>query len=315
MNRWVALAATCLLLACGRDRAPAVASIDLPAPVPAPDATAAAPAMRPVPPPLPALGADDRPAPPSADEMLAAAARWSAPLAPQLDALRARADAGDMEAAAFLGRRLRACADALRSDTPAALEREHAGALADRSRRGDVPAKTREHMERRLEDQLARHADCSAVGADAIATGLDWLEKAGRAGDADARMAFAADALDYPDRGALIADIETAGRRGALARAWIEQGVVEGDESALAQMVASLATGDGPFPRDPARHRAYAYAQQLVQSRRTGQFEALWRDGPARYGETTPAEWDEATRRGRDLFRTAFAAKPAWRQR
>jgi hypothetical protein len=237
---------------------------------------------------------------------------WQQPLASLHAELRALASAGDMQAAHVLGARSAHCVQVLRKEAPEELTRRYEDDLEHLA--GRSPASTdvrRRNAERRLREGLDRYQDCLVVGLARAHEGVDWLERAGLAGNDAARVDFAAHALaEYETRGALIADIEEASRRRQLARVWLEQGVRDGNEHALRRVTDSLAGGDGLYVRDEASFQAHAYALQLVQGRRAGTFQLLWRDGPARYGPLTEAQWAEATARGREIFSESFEHMP-----
>ncbi|NZA25659.1 hypothetical protein H0E84_04630 [Luteimonas sp. SJ-92] len=244
---------------------------------------------------------------------------WRDPLPEVLDALQDAAATGDTEAGYILGVRSAGCRTILRRDTPESLIHEYRrkviylGAGDSRQERENWERQYRENRERDLQKKLREYEDCAVVGQERVSAGADWLESAGRAGNASAQLSFITHALEeYATRGALIADVEEARRRQKLAREWLEQLVHDGNEQALDRYVEALDGRYSLYPRDERASMAHAYALELVRSRRAGDFDRLWREGPERYGSPTPAEWDEISSRGREIYLEHFQHAPVW---
>ncbi|MEZ0472673.1 hypothetical protein [Luteimonas salinilitoris] len=276
------------------------ADTDTPAPPPAPPAHA---------PEQPTHGRQPAPAGEAPSQRLR---WWRNPLPEVFDALQEAAAAGDMDGAYILGVRSAQCRTVLRRDSPESLIHEY----RDRKILYSGPGDSRPHRENRekeLQEKLSQYEDCAVLGQERASAGADWLERAGRSGEASARLAFVTHALEeYATRGALIADIEEAGRRQKLAREWLEQLVQDGNEQALHYYVDALDGRYALYARDEPASMAHAYALDLVRSRRVGDFDQLWRQGPERYGNRTPAEWDEITSHGREIYREHFEHTPLW---
>lgn len=252
---------------------------------------------------------------------------WMAPPAEVVAGLLPRAEAGDDEAAYILGSRLTGCARTLAGPGPRQRQRDYERELEEDDP-GNLPADLlqarREATTRRHEDALRRYEECAAVDDAHLAAGVAWLERAGRKGHAGARLAYATSALsDFESRGKLIANLEEARRRRPLARAWLEEALAAGNEQALNQYLRELGGGSGLYAPDPEALIAYGYAQSLIYARRRDafsrrdragaagdSFEALWRDGPERYGDFTDARWQALVEQGREIYRRDFAQ--AW---
>jgi hypothetical protein len=237
---------------------------------------------------------------------------WHRPLADVHAELEALASAGDVDAAHVLGARAAQCGRTLRDDHPKELARRYEAELEILAERHPSNDAALRNAQRGLQEGVGRYEDCAAFGMAGTRAGVAWLERAGRSGNERARIAFVEHALDdYRTRGTLIANIEEASRRRQLAREWLDQGVRDGNELALEIAAESLdGRRGGLHARDEVAFQAHAYALQLVRSRRTGRFQALWRDGPDRYGEMTQAQWAEAVARGRRIFSESFEHKP-----
>ena len=186
-----------------------------------------------------------------------------------VDALHARASAGDVIAMHTLGSRLHGCLSNWRD--PDAREPYK---LLQIELRGNVD-RSRPHIERdrqsfdRYDRAMARHVECLALGRERAMTGLGWLERAGRTGDIDAKVAFAQQALGkdaYGDTDEMYADLDEIIRRRDLADAWIRDAIESGDRSAL----ASIANGDDHLVRNPRTRALYATAWSLVLQRDFG---------------------------------------------
>ena len=169
----------------------------------------------------------------------------------------------------------------------------------------------------RIAEDLARYEACSRVGQAALDESLMWLERAGRGEAKGARLAYVAIWSEQAgrDRDGLIADIERAAAQRVLAREWLGQGLAAGEELALDLYIDAYANGGGLFPRDRVQELAYRYARDLVQGRRGSRFEALWADGPTRFGDLTPQQWDAIEAQGRAIFKNHYEARPAWPDR
>lgn len=238
-------------------------------------------------------------------------------LSPPLDEvyaeLRAAAERGDIDAAYVLGDRSAQCRKTMVERAPdkllAELEQEMAFPGAAEYAQARLA-----NVHDRIAGDLARYEACSRVGQAALDESLMWLERAGRGEAKDARLAYVAAWSEQTagDRDGLIADIERAATQRTLAREWLGQGLAAGEERALDLYIDAYATGGGLFPRDRMQELAYRYARDLVQGRRGSRFEALWADGPTRFGDLTPQQWDAIEAQGRAIFKTHYEARPAW---
>lgn len=244
---------------------------------------------------------------------------WNAPFSTVFERLRAAADAGDVSAAHALGSRSAMCMTMLRDQTPASMladfrDEVHVG-------KGTTDPSDAAHLERRQQNiarrfsrQLDVYEDCAAIGTVRMADYLRWLERAGAAGSATARLRYveALQTAYSDDRGALIAQIEEAGRRRALARTWLEEGVRNGDESAFYTYSQAL-KGSWLYREDYPLAMAHAYALELAQQRRMGNFQSRWQEGMRGYGDRlTPAQWTHVTRQGRRIFMATLYHRPIW---
>lgn len=235
-------------------------------------------------------------------------ADWVRPLPEVLPALLARAEAGEIEAAFVLGERLSRCYSVLLDRTPTVVLDEYEQELtwAGLDPEHDADDVRLRNLENRTMAALDDHVECTAAGAE-VERAAEWLETAALAGHARARVNYATGALaEFASRGALIRNIEEIARRRTLARRWLEAGVHAGDEMALNRYVDSLRKGDVLYPRNPHKAQVYGYAQQLLRSRRVGQFDALWRDGPTRAPDFDDAAWAAILMEGRELFDSTF---------
>ncbi|QWP76968.1 hypothetical protein J5226_00735 [Lysobacter sp. K5869] len=244
--------------------------------------------------------------------------RWMLPIDRVYPELLAAARGGDLAAASVLGQRLSGCQRTLQDASPAKLLEKLDMVLAgEPDPQADPNSRERQaNLRRQFAEDVERHDACERVGRAALDEGMTWLEQAGR-GDANgARLAYVSAWTQQGggDRDALIADIERIAARRALAREWLEQGRTAGEEQALDLYVDAYAGQNGLYARDPLQEQAYRYARDLVRGRRTGEFDALWSDGPRRYGtELTSAQWEAAEAQGRGIFKQYYEARPAWR--
>lgn len=260
-------------------------------------------------------------APAAAARLLDDAGRnwWSPPFATVFADMQTAANGGDMSAAYALGSRAADCMKVLRDRTPEAIladfreEMEWADSGAAQSNPGHRETRRR-NVSNRFARDLDTYENCAAIGMQRLGGHLDWLERAGAAGDLNARLRFvtAFESAYENDRGALITNIEEAGRRRALARAWLEDLVQRGEESAF-HVYAEALQGSLLYRADYKRAMAYAYALELVRERRVGNFEQRWREGLRPYGDRlTPAQWLDASRHGREIFRATLQDRPVW---
>lgn len=249
--------------------------------------------------------------------------RWNRPFSEVYDEIHAAAKAGDGQAAYVLGSRSARCMRVLRGRSPEVLLSEYRRDMETIEVAGD-PKLTEIRLSNtngRFQRELEAYEDCAVLGEDQLSGYLAWLERAGRDGVEDARVAFAQYAMSeyHDDRGALIAQIEVARERRIQARAWLDSLIRKGNEQALRTYVEELSSGNGLFTGDFAISRTYAYALDLAVSRRIGRsyadgvdrFPQLWNEGPIRYGdELTSQQWDAVTERGRQIYRESFATPP-----
>lgn len=242
---------------------------------------------------------------------------WQPPLPEVFEMLQAKAERGDMQAAYVLGSRSAECMNRIRNDSPDKLLEDYRQDIAIDESGRDLAPRDRERLnanrDRQFASRLKRYEECAVLGEDALAGHLEWLERAGASGIEKARLAYARYALAEceSDRGALIADIETAARRRERAVEWLGQLVADGNEDALNMLVESPEISG--LAADRVALMSYRYTLDLVRSRRVGKFPALWEAGPARYGdEFTAQQWDQIATRGRRIFREDFEDAPLW---
>lgn len=259
------------------------------------------------------------PTPPAAAPSTEENGWWSGRFSAMFQRLRAAAESGDASAAHALGSRSATCMTILRDKTPASIladfqdEMDVGKAVSDRFDAAHLEGR-RQNIARRFAQDFDQYEDCAEIGAQRMADYLEWLERAGMAGSAVARLRYveALQTAYSDDRGALIADIEEAGRRRALARTWLEDGVRSGDEPAFHAYAEAL-KGSWLYREDYALAMAHAYALELAQQRRMGNFQQRWREGMRGYGDRlTPAQWADASRRGRQIFMATLHHRPVW---
>lgn len=190
-------------------------------------------------------------------------------LGDEIDALHARASAGDLKAMLQLGTGLHACLSNWR-DPDARKPYQLLQAELQHNASGARPrAESDRESHDRYARAMARHVDCMAIGRERASTGLGWLERAARAGDIEAKTAFARMALDenaYADDGAIYADLDEVIRRRDLADAWIRDAIASGERSAL----AAIANGGEHMVRNLRDRALYSAAWSLVLQRDFG---------------------------------------------
>lgn len=241
---------------------------------------------------------------------------WTLPLPEVIERLLALAEAGDMEAAYALGSRSAGCMETLRKDSPENLLEAYRRDITidlGRPRTPEQQALWKLNTDRQFASRLKRYEDCAVLDEAVLADHLQWLERAGASGLDKAQLAYAqyASAEYEDDRGALIADIEEATRRRERAAEWLRRLVADGNEQALSAMVESPDISG--LAADPEALMSYRYVLDLVRSRRVGKFEALWGEGPTRYGdEFTTQQWNDIAARGRRIFKEDFEDAPLW---
>lgn len=241
---------------------------------------------------------------------------WNAPLPEVYDALLAAARGGNVEAMHAIGSRSLDCLRSLREKTPIQL----LASFRDEIERienldGEGHAVHLSNATGQARRQLEDYRSCSTLGEAKLAGALDWVARAGHAGNDRARLLYARSVLDAykDDRGALISDIEGVARRRVLARRWIEAGVKAGSEEALDMYAGAHYGQSGLYRRDLFEASTYSYVLDLVRRRRVNEFDKTWRDGPPRHeGWLTPQQWDEVQARGHAIFDTDFRDTPIW---
>lgn len=241
---------------------------------------------------------------------------WRLPFDQVYPALRAAAEGGDFDAAYVLGRRSAHCRKTVEEYAPEKMLKEWDGEMESVPPGPDAQGRM-ENLRNRYADDLAQYEACNAVGRDALDESLAWLERAGRGEVKDAKLTYVRAWSEQVgrNRGELIADIERAAEQRSLAREWLEEGLFAGDEGALDQYIDAYSGRGGLFARDPVQEMAYRYARDLVQGRRVSRFDALWANGPTRFGEMTSQQWDAAEAQGRALFKRYYEARPEWPNR
>lgn len=224
------------------------------------------------------------------------------------------AAAGDADAMLRVGRALRACVEYLADPDGAKLREEHERAIAglrERNLPSEAPAfaNTNDRFARRF----AMRADCLSIGAERIVAGLAFIERAARAGHVKAKVEFARGAFsEFPDGGALLANLDEVARRRDLARHWVMQALEAGEPGAVDVLVDAY-YGDSPlFPRDFRQGAPYSMAQEMIRTRRVdpAAFRRLYEQGPNResyaWGDENAwvrddAAWQAALERARAI--------------
>lgn len=236
---------------------------------------------------------------------------WLPPLDEVYAELRAAAERGDVQAAYILGNRSDQCRKTVMEDTPDKLlarledETESSGAAEYAQARMTT-------VHDRFTRELEQYESCSRVGQAALDESLLWLERAGRGDAKDARLAYVATWSEQAgrDRGGLIADIERAAQQRTLAHEWLAQGLAAGEDRALDIYIDAYSGNGGLFPRDRVQELAYGYARDLVRGRRGSGFEALWANGPTRFGDLSSQQWDAIEAQGRAIFKAHYESRP-----
>ncbi|MGO1003460.1 hypothetical protein [Lysobacter sp. CA196] len=225
--------------------------------------------------------------------------------------LRAAAERGDVDAAYVLGNRSAQCRKTVVEGTPdkllIRLEQELELQDPTPQSRGRMAS-----VHERIAGNLAQYEACSRVGQAALDESLLWLERAGRGDAKDARLAYVATWSEQAgrDRDGLIADIERAAKQRTLAHEWLAEGLAAGEDRALDIYIDAYSGNGGLFPRDRVQELAYGYARDLVQGRRGSGFEALWANGPIRFGDLSSQQWDAIEAQGRAIFKTHYESRP-----
>ena len=218
------------------------------------------------------------------------------PLAGEVvDDLQARAAAGEVDAMRALGIRLHECLGAFNDPEGAEITRTYDVAREQIGKSPDYAASRNEGAFLTYTSRMAQHNDCLALGRERAALGLGWLERAARAGNVAAKVAYATHAFDtaaYPDDTALLSDLDEVLRRRALVDAWVIDGIESGERTALANITNSPDT----TVRDPRMRATYDLAWKMVLAREVpdGQWaDQVHRLQGADYRELLGQEWTE----------------------
>lgn len=222
------------------------------------------------------------------------------------------ARAGDAPAMMRLGRALRHCRAHVADPEAKAIQRERDERLVAMAERDAQKRPAgREFWDRHHANNLARHADCLALGKTLVDSGLQWLELAARAGETGAMVSYAEEAFaDYAGPTDLLANLDEVARRRDLARTWAMQALEAGEPAAI-DVIQGAYLGQSPlFPRDLQAAAPYSMAANMLHQRRRdpAEFQRLYDDGPAREeyawgGEWTddPAQWQATLDRAREI--------------
>ncbi|MBB5208489.1 hypothetical protein [Chiayiivirga flava] len=216
-----------------------------------------------------------------------------APRAPRsFVALRTDAEAGDVGAQIDLGVWLARCITQGEPGYADTIVRQYeataASGLPGTQWRGALLDQQRTVRDR----LLLEHADCVLLAESGIEPSHVWLERAARSGDIEAKVAYAARALDEFVR----VDADVAGgtvhyldnleeivRRRDLGRRWLADALRAGSVDAL-QLLARAYAGDHPlYPPDPRQAAIHRHALALAQARLSGdaaQLRSVWHGGP-----------------------------------
>lgn len=153
--------------------------------------------------------------------------------------------------------------------------------------------------------------ECRAIDPSLLASRVEWLEKAARAGDRRARIEYANWGLqDLPGREDVLMNLDEVQRRRALAGEFLQQALAQGDCRALPPLAQAysgrVGTFDWLFRPDAARAYAYASAALQTADLSTAQREML--DGLRSESERalTPEQRNAADR----ILRSVGACRP-----
>lgn len=254
------------------------------------------------------------------------------PFPVRVEAALRRAEAGDVDAAAELGRLLAQCASVLLDPEARKIAADWQDELAhiEELRRSDPKAAENALFNRRQDHErdTSHHAECIAVGLPLLADYHVWLERAARGGSIDAMRRYAESAFDdFADQNAMLADLDEVIRRRDLARTFLRQAFERGDVASIAMLASShdwdpwagqrayTDTG-GLLPPDRLQAQTYWYLDALARSAYYGQgdvpFDRLWSEGPERhdYADLDEVQWQAVANAARALYLRHFTDPP-----
>jgi hypothetical protein len=227
---------------------------------------------------------------------------WTISLADHLRALELAALSGDMFAARVLGSRLASCLGAIRDPQGERLRRTY----------GAHQTRQKEWHDR----EVAKHADCLAVGEAAVLRYHEWLELAARSGNVHAMSAYAEWALKaFEGNAEMLANLDEVIRRRDLARHWAQQALSQGDVNAINVMTDAYFGDGGLYPRDMTRGAAHELLRVMASRHRqqdTAGFDRAWNAADYRWDGLglTPQQQQEAIALAREMFDAWFRHAP-----
>ena len=112
-----------------------------------------------------------------------------------------------------------------------------------------------------------RRADCAGVDPTLVSQRVEWLQKAAQAGDPEALLDYAAEALQRMGRDDILKDPEGVERRRKLAGNFLNEALARGDCDALWKLAQAYSgeTGRMDWIYPPDLNQAYAYAVANLQ--------------------------------------------------
>jgi hypothetical protein len=241
------------------------------------------------------------------------------PLDQSIAQQRQAARDGDIQAARTLGERLLRCRRSLRENPLASLLQRYEWDMAEIDS-GDPAIKEfrRRNIESQFLSAVETHEDCIHAQQVPMAEAVQWLQRAGMAGDTQAQLAYARYALEeFPDRAALIRNPAAAKQRAGLARTWTEQLVEAGNEDALEFMSTALSGSSPLYAKDREKSYIYGRVLSLIRAKRGDRspyaktrnaFDRLWNGTDLQHDrQLTPAQVENINRRARELYLAHFS--------
>lgn len=205
--------------------------------------------------------------------------------------LRADAEGGDVDAQIDLGTWLARCVTqgqpGYGDQVARQFEATAASGLPGTEWRGALL-----EQQRRVRDMLLlEHADCVLMAESGVDPSHLWLERAARTGSIEAKVAYAAMALDEfradaDTNGATaryLANLEEIVRRRDLARRWLAEALRAGSIDGLQLLVRAYAGEHPLYPHDARQAAIHRHALELARARQSGdpaQLRATWDAGP-----------------------------------
>jgi len=194
------------------------------------------------------------------------------PLDQAIPILREYADAGDVDAQAWLSIRLSVCTDHSLREARASDRRDlelNQQDKDDERLTEEARAVRTANVQKRLTRNAADRRACEQLPADLKAHWLDSVDRAAQSGSVDAMLTYAGLAIaDYDSVGTIVADVDEAIQRRDKARAYLQEALQAGDTRSLRELSEAYANSSSPAPRlyaaDASLSYAYAYASLLA---------------------------------------------------